>query len=276
MSSKQTSTPKKGKRSYWRKRPQDTPVTHKQLRGYKYSPSASIPETTPRPWYTLVVSYTAAPQEVDAVVFYHALIKQLDPEHVFIRDPDVSSPPQVTIKFISIEVWNLTGRAVSLSVWELPEDTAANQPGTSVDQLGGWTDAGGVDTFPRIGYKYPLAFAAQSHQLNPYNDNGFKICTTTASSDKDTLVHRFHIQWRVPGAVTYTVTLPRSPSTEALVTASRKSAHAVASQMVKSRGVLDAQLSALQKILAKIPVEYSAEFSELVASFERVECCDAP
>lgn len=274
MSSKQKQSSLKGqKRPFWRKRQtsgSSASVTHKQLNGYKYSPSAAIPESTPKPWYPLIVTYTSTPREINAGNFYSGFLEQLDKDGVFIRPATTSGPPSgpyCLFRFQAVEVWNLTGRAVSLTVWELPEDSSIDNAGDSIDQLGGWTDAGGVDTFPRIGYRFPLGAAAQSHALNQVTDKTFKIITTTASSDKDMLVHRFHVLWRVPGPANYSATIPLSPSIQAVVSATKG-----ATKMINTRSVQIQDL--LIKILDKIPQPEGEELKVLLESFETLQVQD--
>lgn len=196
-------------------------VRERDLTGYKYSPSGDIPESTPKPWYPLVVAYTDTPQEIDAGELLSRFSTQIDKDGKTFRTYTNATGGDLTleVRLQRVEVWNLTGRAVSLTVWEPPtQDYSASNPGYTFNQLGGWTDAGGTDTFPRIGYVYPNAVQRQAHTINYSGANtNFKVITTTASSANDTLLHRFHIHWRAPGVTNYTTTLmPHTPAIQLL------------------------------------------------------------
>lgn len=195
-------------------------VRQRDLAGYKYTPSAEIPESTPKPWYPLVVSKTLAPQLTTLALLVGYTIDQLDKDFVtFKKYTSQEGSLRIDIRLHKVEVWNLTGRAVSLSVWQPPpNDYSATTPGYTFDQLGGWTDAGGGDTFPRVGYVYPYAIQTQGHTADwTANSTPFNVITTTASNSKDTLLHRFHISWRSPGQVQYTTVIPYSPPDQDLI-----------------------------------------------------------
>lgn len=193
-------------------------VQHRELTGFKYSPPAGIPETNPRPWYRIVLSHTSPPGGFQIAHLVQYFICQVDTstdsatassQTVLFKDWSSQSGrgAKVELRLHKVEVWNLTGKAVSLTVWEPPPPGSVKD---TYNQLGGWTDAGGTDAFPRVGYTYPLALQNVSFTVE-YADESFPVITTTAGDQKDTILHRYHISWRAPGAITYTSVIPHSP-----------------------------------------------------------------
>lgn len=273
-------------------------VTVRDLNGYKYTPSAEIPESTPKPWYPLVVSHTGPPDEYTIALVYGYMIDQLDKEFkTFKTYSSQDGGGEVELRFHKLEVWNLTGRAVSLSVWEPPAaDYSASKSGYTFNQLGGWTDAGGNDTFPRIGYTYPSHVQNYVHRADwTSNQNPFKVCNTTAGAAADTLLIRFHISWRPPGIVNFSSTIPFSPPHQALlrgvtriktaVESSSSAAHKDnednnvkdddrLSSVIAKLETLDTDLRGIQRAIAALP-----HYSEVKPPSPRLtfdECDDAP
>lgn len=251
-------------------------VTTRQLTGYRYSPSASIPETTPKPWYPLVVNYTSTPEEITAGYFVSYILKQLDPDSITFR-PAGSESGRVgasfELRFNKVEVWNLTGKAVSLTVWEPANQYKANDPGYTYNQLGGWTDSGGDNSFPRIGYSYPFSLQQETHTLNYANANTFKLITTTASSSSDTILHRFHLHWRVPGPVQFTTVIPHSPAVQDVLKSLSDSLIATKIFEKTTQSQTDKIIDWLRTIRDKIPSEcpgLSTEVDDFLASFEQL------
>lgn len=240
-------------------------VTHKQLSGFKYSPLASIPESTPRPWYPIVVSYTGAPGDTTAPYLYKAFCDQIDKSCIFIKGiDDRGTSGSVDVRFQRVEVWNLTGRALSLTVWDPPaQDTGNAEAGSNYDQLGGWTDAGSSSEFPRIGYSYPLSVQTTPHEIQWNKGTGFKVVTTTASSNSDTLLLRYHLLWRVPGPVVYTTVIPPPADFTYLRTGSLQ----IRKEVVKQADRLLVKLQAIKEAIpSKLGLE--EEFEELTLGIE--------
>lgn len=279
MSKQQPSTTTQKKRPFWRKDRKASSaqkpgnyVTHKELKGFKFVPSLQIPDSNPRPWYPLVVTATTSPGDWTLTQVYQYMLIQLDPDATSMKEFIHGT---VLIRIQSVEVWNLTGKAVSLTVWELPaQDYSDSNAGYTYDQIGGWTDAGGANSFPRIGYRYPYSVSGIGHICTNTSGNNAKVITTTASSGSDSVLHRFHILWRVPGPVKYTTVLPRSPSTQYLADASASSAERIVKEDAahsesNSKRIVSKIVPVLKEILAKIPVN-----EELSSLLERLEFPD--
>lgn len=68
------------------------------------------------------MNFTSIPQEITAPYFFKYFVDQLDNAGTFIKSAESLSISysKCAIQFKSVEVWNLTGRAVSLTVWEPP------------------------------------------------------------------------------------------------------------------------------------------------------------
>lgn len=174
-------------------------VTRAQLNGGKFSPSVNPPDTTAQPWYPLVLSWVSIPGNV---LFKHLLEnfkRQFDPLNTGLNP---TSKFAIQIRFRKVSVWNLTGKALSLSVYD---DLVADNE--NKDQLGGWTDCGGPAAFPAIGYTYSYAHANKVHRPEKTNE-GIIVYNTTASSASDSVLNHLAILWRFDGSVRALSVLP--------------------------------------------------------------------
>lgn len=181
-------------------------VTSRQLNGGHFSPPTNPPDVTAQPWYPLTLSWTQKPGSVTFDHVIKAFKAQLDPNSSGLNQEDYNKntgkPLRVQFRFRRIQVWNLTGRALSLTVWDDLE-----QNNTDKDQLGGWTDCGGASTFPKIGFTYPYSHANRVHRPDP-NLSATVVFQTTSSGQNDAILCNLALLWRFDGAVKVVGTLP--------------------------------------------------------------------
>lgn len=251
------------------------PITHRENSGYKYTPSAQIPESNPKPWWPLTISITSSPKEIKAEDIRKAFRAQLQPgtpKSYLFADINLL---HFDARYLRVEAWNLTGKALSLTIYQLPPITynpAGNFSPVTTTQLGGWTDAGGTNSFPRLGYVYPLASQAVSYPVQKFDDPSYSILTTTAGASTDTILHRIHILFRPHGDTIYTSVLNPSLDSYYLADTSRSLSNQIEASL---RSRHKALLSILKSILNKIPSNLeesdSDSLSALVSSFEHID-----
>lgn len=181
-------------------------ITTRQLNGGHFSPPSNPPDVTAQPWYPLTLSWTDTPSTVTFDKCLDIFKRQLDPSGHGLNPASYNSntgtPFRVQFRFRRIQVWNLTGRALSLMVWDDLEQNNSDK-----DQLGGWTDCGGVANFPAIGFTYPYSHANRVHRPDP-NLKDTVICMTTASGSHDSILYHLSLLWRFDGSVKVLGTLP--------------------------------------------------------------------
>lgn len=186
------------KKSVKRQR-RSTTVSHKQLNGGKFSPSTNPPDVTAQPWYPLNLSWTGYPGVTSFSTVIEKFRAQLDPNGHGLNPADFKTADaqafRLQFRIKKVTVWNLTGKALSLTVYDDLE-----QNNTDKDQLGGWTDCGGVNCFPAIGFLYPYSHANRVHRPDKVLKDTV-ICQTTASGASDTILYHLSILWRFDGSV---------------------------------------------------------------------------
>lgn len=181
-------------------------VTRKQLTGGKFTPPSNPPDVTAQPWYPLVLSWTANPGLTTFSTLVAKFRAELDPHSTgFNQAIFASGDPKsfrVQFRFKKVVTWNLTGKAISLTIYDDLE-----QNNTDKDQLGGWTDCGGPSYFPAIGFIYPYSHANRVHRPDEKLKDTV-IFQTTASASSDTLLMHLSVLWRFDGSVKALGTLP--------------------------------------------------------------------
>lgn len=177
-------------------------ATTAQVFGGKFSPPANPPDVEFQPWnrVTVVDPFTGT-LTVTVQSLKDQLRKQLDPTGRGFNPSDSGDKRFVpSFKISTIQVWNLTGHIISLSVNDYT-DTQSARGGR--DQLVGIVDTGSPGLLPKAGYKLPAShknhvlrcddieshieiFAAQI----PQNDQGLCYITLEYRFDGSTELPR--------------------------------------------------------------------------------------
>lgn len=168
--------------------------------GRKYSPGPNPPDTTAQPWWPLTVSAIRNPGDYTFDNLITDFLSQVGKGLTFnpkTWNSDASDSFRLQIRIQRVAVWNLTGRIVSLVVWDIEEITSVNGDHTEKDTLGSWIDCGGTSSFPAIGYHYPATHHRRVFRPDP-RYAGYKILTTSAGS-RDSLLYHIKIEWRSDG-----------------------------------------------------------------------------
>lgn len=180
---------------------QNPPRRHKTGEfGGKFTPATNPPDTTASPWWPLVVSSIRKAGDYTFDSLVTDFLKQVGTGFTFNPtgyNTDKGSPFRILFRFERVAVWNLTGRIVSLSVWDVEERSDASTDTAQTDLLGGWVDCGGAACFPAVGYAYPSSHHRRVYRPDP-RYSAVKILTTTGGSS-DYLLHHLHIQWKADG-----------------------------------------------------------------------------
>lgn len=191
-------------------------VRKSDLNGGKFAPSVNPPDITYQPWSTLVLAFNTPPKSFTFADLIPVFRTQIDPLSRGLNQIEWNKDKGLTIqfKFQSVAVWNLTGRAVSLTVWDdshISASSADNQ-----DQLGSWVDCGSQSAFPCVGYLYPHMHRSQVHHINN-TTKAANIFTITASANQDSILCHFKISWKFWGPVKFPTVNIKSPSVTAIV-----------------------------------------------------------
>lgn len=177
-------------------------------KGGKFTPPTNPPDTTAHPWYPLVISTIVSPGNFSFSDLVNKFQSQLNSGGAtFNKDDfntDKGNPFRVQIRFESIAVWNLSGRIVSLSIWDVEEQTTNSTDQREKDQLGAWVDCGGPQYFPSVGYRYPSSYRERVFRPDPRYAN-LSIATTTAGA-RDSILYHVHILWRSDGTPSFATT----------------------------------------------------------------------
>lgn len=185
--------------------------------GRKYSPGPNPPDTTAQPWWPITISSIRAPGDYTFDLLISDFLAQVGKGLTFnpnTWNSDSSNSFRLQIRIQRVAVWNLTGRIVSLVVWDIEEITAINSDHTENDTLGSWIDCGGSSTFPAIGYSYPSTHHRRVFRPDP-RYSGYKILTTSGGS-KDSILYHIKIEWRSDG-IPKPSTLIRFPTVERVI-----------------------------------------------------------
>nr|UNZ11832.1 hypothetical protein [Zeya Brook chaq-like virus 2] len=172
--------------------------------GARYSPPTNPPDTTAQPWWSLVLSSIRKPGDYTFDSLVTDFLKQVGTGYTFnptSYNTDRGSPFRIQFRIERVAVWNLSGRIVSLSVWDVEERQDATTDTTQTDLLGGWVDCGGVQCFPAIGYQYPSSHHRRVYRPDPRYAS-VKILTTTGGTS-DSILYHIHVHWRADGTAKF-------------------------------------------------------------------------
>lgn len=168
--------------------------------GQKLTPSPNPPDTTATPWWPLVISCIRRPGDYTFTLLIADFLKQVGQGHTFNPtdfNEDKGNPFRIQLRIDRVSVWNLTGRIVSLSIWDVEERADTKAVIVQTDLLGGWVDCGGVNCFPAVGFQYPSSHHRRVYRPDPRYAS-VKLFTTTGGST-DSILSHVHIQWRADG-----------------------------------------------------------------------------
>lgn len=159
----------------------DKVPSHKDFRGGRiYSKHFTPPSVSLQPWYSQVVVISlSGSQWIGTGSIVSSLKKQIY--------SDAREDWGVFIRYKSVHIWNLTGRSCALSPYDLS--------GTSVDQLGGFMDAGGPSSFPNIHYKWPLSQTEIVHNNKDQSDSAKNVFNSLLPSGDSGVAH-IQVLWR--------------------------------------------------------------------------------
>lgn len=172
--------------------------------GARYSPPTNPPDTTAQPWWPIVISSIRKPGDYTFNALVTDFLKQVGTGNTFnpaSYNTDKGTPFRLQVRVERVAVWNLSGRIVSLSVWDVEERHDASTETTQTDLLGGWVDCGGANCFPAIGYKYPSSHHRRVYRPDPRYSN-VKLFTTTGGTN-DWILHHIHVFWRADGTAQF-------------------------------------------------------------------------
>lgn len=179
------------------------------------------PDVSTNPWYqtTVVFNCKAGDQSISSIE--KQFLSQFDTYTQFIsrwelwRDKDgnvlpepkrkwtnsdqssiIVNPPAILLSIQNIRVWNLTGRAVSLTVFDYTHPQQSKNPEKN-SPLIGIVDTGTPDTFPRCGFTMPASI--KTFPVDTSSELASrKVCTVTSGSN-DNLVMYVRISWKTTG-----------------------------------------------------------------------------
>lgn len=174
-------------------------VTKRDLHGGKITPRTNPPDVTYQPWVTvtLVHAFTSS-LELSTSGVLALMRKQLDPtKRGFNQINTGDGRFVVQFKLYSVQVWNLTGKTVSLSVTDFTESESA---AGGRDQLCGIVDTGSQTHTPCIGYLLPASHRQQV--LRTDDKQGTDILFNIQAGSSDQCMTYIRIAYRFDGPVT--------------------------------------------------------------------------
>lgn len=170
------------------------------FRGNPYTPLSNPPGTTAQPWRPLVISSINAPGDYTFTSLIEDFQAQLNTSKFTFNtvsfNTDTGTPFRIQIRLEKVSVWNLTGKILSLSVWEIPEPSTT-QATTEKTQLGSWVDCGGPSCFPSVGYNYPESHRHRVYRPDPLLAKQVILSTTSAAGDR--ILCHLHILCKTDG-----------------------------------------------------------------------------
>lgn len=126
---------------------------------------------------------------------------QMDPsKKFFTRTTDC----QLHMRMESVMIWNLTGKSVALTAYDLMSDdvTQYNKEIQNYEQLGCWFDSGSGNTPPKVGYRWPTSqrnrvLNSFKHPTKGYGE-GIRHIFQILSPKSDSLMVHCKVFWRMP------------------------------------------------------------------------------
>lgn len=193
-------------------------VTQRSAHGGKITMSDNPPDVVSQPWNHITLVFTVGAEKVTIGNLHDRLVEQVDPNFAFVaplimwnkpaetgnawRNVGGSSPgnftvhvtsPQFAMRLHSMRVWNLTGRAVSLTAYDY------SNASTGSETLIGIVDTGGVNRFPAVGYMLPMSlrnYIVRTTDIATAKANVFE----TTTGDGDRCMAYVRVEWRCDGA----------------------------------------------------------------------------
>lgn len=162
-------------------------VTIRSLNGGKMLTTNDPPPLTYQPWNHITLAWHSKPGDHNFGDLVNQIKTQIDPNKT-----GFSEKLAIQMKIHSVRVWNLTGKTISLTVYDFHDDD-------NVDQLCGLMDAGANPGVPRIGYELPLSFRQQVMRND--STTGKRNLFTTSATDADTILQYIRMEWRFDGPV---------------------------------------------------------------------------
>lgn len=173
-------------------------VTHQEMTGYKFNPGSNVPAMIQNPWYPVKIakilgknsSYTI---KINDLLTY--FMDQLDSNRWVFRtlnEKGISAKPFLAFKFHSLRAWNITGKSIAISIFDVTRDADATKVGLQNFVLTELMDSKSADV-PCLGYRYPEALRVMPVFTNENKDRG--VCCLLAPSDSDVLII-FDILWQ--------------------------------------------------------------------------------
>lgn len=204
---------KSNKSASRRRRDMERFITKRSVRGGRISVPTNPPEVTTQPWnqVTIVYEMSAEFQRVEHI--RNRLLEQLDVEGTTFysvnlwNDKEAGnkwqniggekprtktyqiSAPAINLKIHSIRVWNLTGKAVSLSVYDYSNSSIGDE------RLAGLVDTGGPSSFPAIGYQLPLSLHDYVIRTSDSKTSTLNVFNVTAAAG-DRIVAYVKVEWK--------------------------------------------------------------------------------
>lgn len=173
-------------------------VTKRDLHGGKISPRTNPPDVTYQPWnvVTLVHAFTNT-LELSVSGVLTLMRKQLDPTNRGFNQVQTGDGRFVIqLKLYSVQVWNLTGKTVSLSVSDFTESESASG---GRDQLCGIVDTGSQTHTPCIGYLLPSSH--RQHVLRTDDKQGTDVLFHIGAGSSDQCMVYIRVAYRFDGPV---------------------------------------------------------------------------
>lgn len=162
-------------------------VTRRSLNGGKFIPVNDPPQLAYQPWNHITLAWYEKPADHNFGDLVNQIKKQMDPNNTGFSDKLA-----IQMKIHSVRVWNVTGKHVSLTVYDFLDID-------DKDQLCGVMDAGSNTGIPRLGYELPLTF--RQHVMRNDESTGKRKLFTTSAASNDTLLHYIRMEWRFDGPI---------------------------------------------------------------------------
>lgn len=174
------------------------PVTHKEAFGGRKTLPDDPPSHPQAPWNNLVITKihdigtTSQTGLVNVGDLVKWMMNQLDG-----RNRTFAQDAVISLKILSVNVWNITGNYITLAAWDFSSDTQDD------DALGSWVDSGSKQSAPKLGYTWPMS-NRQRALSNAKATTDRRVFTVHASRGDKVLQH-IHVMWR-PNAIEMTLT----------------------------------------------------------------------
>lgn len=151
-------------------------------------PSNDPPQLAYQPWNHVTLAWYSLPGDTNFGDLVNTIKTQLDPNKTGFNEEKLA----VQMKIHSVRVWNVSGKHVSLTVYDYID-------GDNKDQLCGLMDAGSNTGIPKLGYEMPITF--RHHVIRNDAKTGKNILFTTSAASGDSILSYVRMEWRFDGPV---------------------------------------------------------------------------